>query len=130
MGKLKLPLKQRILLITTEGKYICRIIYAGDDYVTAVDVNERIGLLDGIVLYTDMELGGKMIFSRDHIVGYKLLEDYEPVLEGEDAFDEETLKKYEANLVEYRRKNFRLIKFIPRENVILGKEGGLNDEDN
>ena len=95
---LKLPLKKPILLITQGGKYLCRIIFAGNDFVTAVDVMERVCTQDGDFVFSDYELEDKLIIDRDKIVGYMSFKD-----------DSEIEDFYEETATENRRNNLKAI---------------------
>lgn len=113
---IKLPLKKSILLLTTCGKYICRVIYANDEVITCVDVHERILTPIGEIIYSDYELGGKIIFDRRTVTGYKPLDEVNELLE-ENEYQEKLNKTYEDAVAESRRKQWKVIRtLVPKEN--------------
>jgi hypothetical protein len=74
--KLKFPLHKPILLFMLNGKVLCcKIIYAGKDFVTVTDVQER--KITGKILYSDLYLQNDIVFKRNRIDGYSLLEERE-----------------------------------------------------
>jgi hypothetical protein len=76
--KLKFPLHKPILLFMLNGKVLCcKIIYAGKDFVTVTDVQERKITDEGKILYSDLYLQNDIVFKRNRIDGYSLLEERE-----------------------------------------------------
>jgi hypothetical protein len=72
---LKYPLNKPILLFMLNTKiYYCQIIYAGKDFVTLIDMQERIIRKDGRVVYIDMQIEGKTTYKKNRIDGYNLLD--------------------------------------------------------
>jgi len=73
--KLKFPLHKPLLLFMLNGKILCcRIIYAGKDFITVKDIQERI-IADGKIIYVDLLLQNEVIFKRNRIDGYSILEE-------------------------------------------------------
>ncbi|MFW6219590.1 MAG: hypothetical protein ACOC33_01975 [bacterium] len=113
---LRFPLHIPVMLITTGGKFIGRITHAGNDYIRAVDVVERILTINGDYLYTDNELSGIIHFSRDHIVGFKPLDNSEIYLE-EQEYTNNIIESYDDMLIQQHRSKFKIIKSIkPNKN--------------
>lgn len=76
--QLKFPLHKPLLLFMHNGKiYCCKIIYAGKDFVTVVQLQERIITKEGKILYIDLMIVQDTVFKRNRIDGYSLLEEGE-----------------------------------------------------
>lgn len=76
--RLKFPLHKPLLLFMLNGKILCcKIIYAGRDFVTVTDVQERKVTDDGKILYVDLFLQNNVVFKRNRVDGYSLLADSE-----------------------------------------------------
>lgn len=107
---LDFPLHKPILLITNGGKYICKIIFSDKKrgIVIAVDVCEKILTPNGEYLYSDDQIGGKITFMRNQIVGFRDLSQ-EPQFIEEIEYDEKVYKSYSDTVAKYRRSKFRVI---------------------
>ena len=108
---LMLPLNSPILLITTGGKFIGRVTHAGSDFIRMIDTVERILTSNGDFLYTDMELSGVIHFNRDHIVGYKTLDESE-LYEEEKNYTNSLVATYNKTIQETKRKKFQVINCV------------------
>jgi hypothetical protein len=76
--RLKFPLHKPILLFMLNGKILCcKIIYAGRDFVTVTDVQERKITDSGKIMYVDLYLQNDVVFKRNRVDGYSLLENDE-----------------------------------------------------
>ena len=100
-----MPLKKTILLITSGDKYLCRVIHAGKEILTIVDVHERLLTPDGDFIYTDLDLSGKLFLDRKSVIGYQNLEE-EKLLKTENEYNKKILKEYSNSRAEYKRKKF------------------------
>jgi hypothetical protein len=65
------PLKQSILISTNTGDYLCKISYAGENIINAVDVFKRHVKIeeDSVCIYYSF-CAEKMIFDRNKVSGY------------------------------------------------------------
>lgn len=73
--RLKFPLHKPLLLFMLNGKILCcKIIYAGRDFITVTDVQERKITDEGKILYIDLCLQNDVLFKRNRVDGYSLLE--------------------------------------------------------
>lgn len=73
--RLKFPLHKPLLLFMLNGKILCcKIKYAGRDFVTVTDVQERKITDEGKILYIDLYLQNDIVFKRNRVDGYSLLE--------------------------------------------------------
>lgn len=70
MTSIKLPLRKKIILITTGGLYKCKLISCQKDVIIAVDVEKQNQLTQQFDFYLD-----KIFFSRDAIVGYSYIDE-------------------------------------------------------
>ena len=118
---LKFPLHTPILLITTGGKFIGQITYAGDTCLKIINVVERIFTPNGDFLYTDNELSGVLHFDRRQIIGFKSLDQNE-LYEIEQEETENVINNYHNILAQTNRAKFRLVKRIN------DKKGEPNDQ--
>lgn len=76
--QLKFPLHKPLLLFMHNGKiYCCKIKYAGKDFVTVIQLQERTITNTGKILYTDLLILQDTVFKRNRIDGYSLLEEGE-----------------------------------------------------
>ena len=76
--QLKFPLHKPLLLFMHNGKiYCCKIKYAGKDFITVIDVQERKITNNGKLIYVDLLIMNDIVFKRNRIDGYSLLEENE-----------------------------------------------------
>ena len=64
------PLKREILLLTDTHHYICTVIYAGKDAITAKHVRMRLYTPGELIEHKDIEIAEEIIFDRRKLVGY------------------------------------------------------------
>lgn len=105
---LKLPINKIILLITSGGDFLCRIINVGQDAATAIDVHKRMVTATRDIIYTDLEYCGKYQFERRNIVGFTSLEEISP-LEEENNYKQKLLNSFKEA---QRKRTFSKIKLI------------------
>ena len=73
---LKYPLNKPLLLFMHNSKiYYCRVIYAGKDFLSLVDLQERIVRKDGRVVYIDLKIETKITWKKNRVDGYSPLEE-------------------------------------------------------
>ena len=91
MSNIRLPLRKKIILITTGGLYKCKLISCQKDIIIAVDVEKQNQVNQQFDFYLD-----KIFFSRDAIVGYSYIDE---------------CKKLASNneLVEIRRAKIKIV---------------------
>jgi hypothetical protein len=76
--QLKFPLHKPLLLFMNNGKiYCCKIKYAGKDFVTVIDIQERKIIESTKLIYIDLLINNDIVFKRNRIDGYSLLENDE-----------------------------------------------------
>ncbi len=88
--------------------FICRVIAAHNDYIVAVDVQLRTINDHGDVLHSSFELGGKVYFNRNAIVGYSKLYESQNCL-NENNYRKKLLDNYANNIAQEKRNNFKII---------------------
>ena len=105
---LRLPLRKQILLITTSGMFICKVICAKEEYIIAVDVEMRMISPTNDIFYTAHELGGKVHFDGTAITGYSNLEE-DCEFTSENEYRKKIVSVCSNNSAELNRKNFLVI---------------------
>lgn len=97
--QLKFPLHKPLLLFMNNGKiYCCKIKYAGKDFVTVIDVQERKVTDSSKLIYIDLFITNDVVFKRNRIDGYSLLQ--------EDEYSRNN-KTTQAKIVSLTKKNKR-----------------------
>lgn len=74
--QLKFPLHRPLLLFMLNGKiYCCTIFYAGKDFITVTNLQERKITDNGKIIFVDLKLENDVTFKRNRIDGYSPIED-------------------------------------------------------
>lgn len=110
---LALPFKKTLRIITTGGTYIGRPIFVNQYVAVFVDVQQQMITPEGLVIFSNHELGGKIKFSRDAIIGVTNLEE-ECIVDNEENDRELILKGYSNNNAKIKRNKFTLVEKIDK----------------